>query len=561
MARKCGRASRPNGALHTPKGEVARRHSTKAADEAPPPQSAGESARVFDAEKAWLVETLGKLGAEKPSAYVFKGVTWVCKDGRKTLGRVAMGDVLSQNVEAIERVFDLRGAITLTIDKASAPTDLLWTVSTVVPRIQRDIVLGLLRGENGDKAPSSWAYQKGNELVKQWAEQRAEQNKKLLKKKQDPLPEYKIGSAVVVAGTKRIADQFKRWESTRQAESAPPWPKSIGFDLDQTAISIQQMRGGKVLRSSNGNKTISNRIVVVVRMLGMDGGKRQPQPVLRVHPHGRSAWANVRRLFADPERFKARSARIINDRGKWLLKLSYTMPRPKRSEGQGAIVVRRGMGRFIVAQGSDGRVPLLLDRGQGSGVISIKRQMHARRGRAREHFVHQGRGARGHGKKRFWDLMSRLENAESRYVKTWCQQQAACVVGETIRMGYKEIIIEDFSGSSPPVHRDPFIQKLLRRFPFAQLRESIEWASAKAGVPTRVQALDYDASKCPECGGKLTRQSNGWCECSCGFGAWEDTVVCWHHLTSAGIETTLAIKAKKERQVKAAIEDARRAAE
>ncbi len=537
MARKRGRAPQPSGALHTPEGEVKRR-SAKVADEALPPRTVGGSALVFDAEKSWLIETLESMGAEKPSVSLVKGSTWVCRDGRKTLGRVAMGDVLEQKTESVRRVFDLRGAVTLTIDRGRAPDDLLWAVATLAPHVQRQVVLGLLRGDNGEVNPSTWAYRRGNEVLEQWNANREKNGK----------PAVRVGSAIIVAATRRAADQFARWRKSGQLDKAPPWPKSVGFDLDDQGINVQRLGEGKNLR---------RRIVASIRILGMDQGKRPVQPVLRVTPRGGSAWATMRRLFLDPERFKMRSARVVNDRGKWLLKLSYTMPRPGGAGGSGALVVRRGMGRFLISQGSDGRVPLLYDGGKGSGIIAIKRQMHARRCVAREHLQHQGKGARGHGRARFWRIMTRLDNAEARYVKTWCQQQAAKVVRAAKSMGYAEIIVEDFAGSSPPVHPDPFVQKLLRRFPFAMLRESIEWAAKKAGIPTRAQALDYDPHLCPECNAELVRRErNGWCACECGFAAWEDTVVCWHHLKSAGVETTLKKKAEKERKQKAAVEQA-----
>lgn len=538
--RSQNRDGRFNGALHSPNGEGEYKATTAnvaTAEKAPAhspsdhPSSAIEpQPPPFAAEKAWLLDTLKNMGAEKPNVRLVKNATWLCKDRRQTLGRVSLGATLAHDLDAVAHVFDLRAAVMLTIDKRGAPVDALWAIATAVPRIQRAVTRGLLRGEEGDEKPSEWVYRRGCEEVVLWNAERVRVGR----------PEVAINSKIVAVATKRAFELFKAWEALHQHEAAPPWSKAVGFDVGTQSYSLK--RNGKDIEAT-------------VAMLGIVNGHRQVQPVLRVMPRKRSAWAAVNRVLSG--KYKACAARVIYDRGTWLLKVNYTMPRPAVHAGKGALVIRRGMHRFLTALGSDGRQPRMYDRGEGSGLIAIKRQMHARRGVARAHFEDQGKGSRGHGRARFYRTMSHLKDAEARFVKTWCQQQAACAVKNAVEMGYSEIIIEDFNGSAPPIHSDSFIHKLLRKFPFAQLTDAITWAATKKGITVRKVACDHDPRRCPECGGEeVVREPNEWCECPCGFAAWEDTLVCWNTLLAAGVETTLRQKAAKERAVKQAIDEA-----
>ena len=528
-------------ALHSGKGEVVR-HSAKRAVEAPSPQNADGSTPPVDPNREWLITQLRERGVEKPSVGFDPRGVWTCRDGRKTLGKLAHCKVQARDLAAVEGLFDLRAAVTLRI--VSAPWDVLWAISRCMPHVQRTVTLGLLRKEQADRNPASWSYTRGVQAVQEWRQERAAWAAKAKE------PEQKlravldsavaINSGIVVAATKRAFDRFNTWEKTKQREAAPPWAKSIGFDLNEQHVAMESI--GK------------SKIVARLSLLGMKEGSRQPQPVVRLSPQGGSAWATVRRILDGT--YKSRSARIVNDEGKWLLKLSYTMPRPGKSDEPNSLLVRRGMSQFLLAWCSDGKRVARLD--SGASLIKIKRQFEARRNDARSHLPHQGKGARGHGKARFYRLYENLGAAEERFVATWCQQTAALVVSEAKRLGCGTILLEDFGQSSPPVARDPYLQKLLRKFPFAQLREAITWAATKVGIDVKVQRADYEVT-CPQCGAVLHVNERTWAECAgCKFEGGLETINAWRLFEAAGVKHDMPLKVEAEKNLKSIVEGARK---
>lgn len=528
------------GALHSPEGEV-KRLSAKCVAKTPSPQMADGSSPAPDPNREWLIAQLQTRGVEKPSLSFDPRGVWTCRSGRQILGRLSHSSVLARNEAAVEGLFDLRAAVTLRI--VAAPWSVLWAIARCMPHVQRTVTLGLLRKEHGDRNPASWSYTRGVRAVQEW---RAERDAWALKAKE---PEAKsrarldasvaVNSGIVVAATKRAFDRFNMWEKTKQREAAPPWAKSIGFDLNEQHVSLE---------------LLGSKVVARLSLLGKHDGKRQAQPVVRLAPQGGSAWSTVRRILDGT--YKSRSARVVNDDGKWLLKLSYTMPRPTKSAEPNTLLVRRGMSRFLLAWCSDGKRVARLD--TGASLIAFKRQMEARRNEARGHLPHQGKGARGHGKARFFRLYEKLEAAESRFVTTWCQQTAALVVGEAKRLGCGTILLEDFEQSAPPVSSDPYLQKLLRRFPFAQLRAVITWTATKNGIAVEVQKADYEAA-CPQCGDVLHISDRGWAACAaCGFEAGIETINAWRLFEAAGVKHDMPLKVDAERKLKNIVDAARK---
>ena len=542
---KRGHRTTNTAALHSAEGEAATLSANVPAQGASlRPSGVSSPAVEPNPDRDWLLAELLARGAEKPSASLSSKGVWTCRDGRRTLGRCPASKVRERDTAALASMFDLRAAVTLRLSKG--PFEILWPIARAMPHVQRVVTLGLLKGENGERNPMSWAYTRGVQACSEWATKQREWAGKAKNVEQRMRAlrdaETAIGSGVVVAATKRASDRFGAWERTKQTEAAPPWSKAIGFDLSEQHVSLETLG--------------DDRIVAKLTLLGMKAGRRQAQPVFRVSPQGGAAWATVRRILSGE--YKARSARVVHDDRVWLLKLSYTMPRPERKSGDKTMLVRRGMSNMLMIWYSDaehGRAKA----SAGDNLIAIKRQMEARRTQVRKHLPHQGKGARGHGKARFFRLYEELGNKEARYVDTWCQQTAAFLTKLAAAQGCGRILLEDFGNSTPPeIPGNPYLQRLLRRFPFAQLRACITWAATKAGIEVQVQQSDYTI-KCPVDNEVMACNEKREAQCpKCGLSGQLDDLNAWRLFDAAGIKHEVGEEIKRRSGFVSAVRQAKR---
>lgn len=224
---------------------------------------------------------------------------------------------------------------------------------------------------------------------------------------------------------------------------------------------------------------------------------------LAVVPMGGSAHATMRAVTGgDPDAaWKALDCKIVRRKKKWFAKLAYARPRPAFT-GDPKIVcaVHLGIRNALTVGCSDGRAQIL---DTGGKLLHVKAQMLARRKRLSEVGKNGslGPGSRGHGTPTRFSRLEQLEDAEARFTKTQIQQWAAAAVKRARMWNAGTLVLEDYSPKELADQADSeHVERLIRKFPLAALRDAIGFAALKAGLRVEKHSAAYISQTCPECG-------------------------------------------------------------
>lgn len=225
-----------------------------------------------------------------------------------------------------------------------------------------------------------------------------------------------------------------------------------------------------------------------------------PHTRVVIRPYGGSGFAELRRVAADPEMLG--NCKLLYD-GKWQVLLAVKRP-VRQVSGARTMAIHRGVSTFLTAavMGDDRRDALTMIVADGGDIHEHKKAYSARRRSLGRQQRERGNGARGHGRERRFEAITKLEDAEANWVKTKCQQVAARVVKIAEQRGVGRILIEDWS--NPAKDGAPalgeHVERIVRQFPLAQLKDAIAWAAKNAGIlVAEVETTDY-SRRCPNCG-------------------------------------------------------------
>ena len=151
-------------------------------------------------------------------------------------------------------------------------------------------------------------------------------------------------------------------------------------------------------------------------------------------------------------------------------------------------------------------------------------------------------------------------DAEENWVRTRCQQAAARVVKLAIARGVSTIMIEKWNNpiTGESSDGDDPQERLVRSFPFGQLKECILWAAKRAGLNV-VEVDTWGHSKnCPKCRNQGT-VVNGYSgdrlfKCSnCELTRSVDAIAAWNMLVeNAGTSGDKLVKDANRRAKRAA---------
>lgn len=262
-------------------------------------------------------------------------------------------------------------------------------------------------------------------------------------------------------------------------------------------------------------------------------GGRNDWVSFAISADGGSVHAHLRKMMDGSCGAKPGDLKIAWDERKrcWYALMSYTFNRPERtSDPNRMMAVRRGMSSMIT-YACDDRVRSV----SGSDVIAFKQKLDARRRDIGRHLRkgELGRGARGHGeKRRFWSI-TKLDGLERNFVRTKCQQVAAAVVKEASQRGAGSMVIEDF-GTPVDATADAKYW-LLKRWPWATLKEAISWACAKAGLDLYEVSTVALKRRCPGCAHELAGDPGDVFTCpSCELQRSTEQVVAMNMLADMG---------------------------
>jgi hypothetical protein len=349
------------------------------------------------------------------------------------------------------------------------------------------------------------------------------------------LSDNPLSGSLTAFASKQASDKMRTWLK-KEAEQSPPWFKAKSLPLPRECFDL----------------VLCGRDLDVILTLRAAVNGRSPHLTGKAVARGNSQWSTLHKILKPGSEYTIGGARLVwdDDRYRFQLKVSYSYPRPSTKEGVDTLVVcpgldsilrlwasnGRGVGRVddsksyfahrlqfegrrtphkptakslkqFKALGKDPNEVFTYDLVQDS-LLQTKLAFDAKRSSMAQHLNHQGRGARGHGRNRFLRIKTEVSEKEALFTKSYCEQQGSLVArlasGMTLthegwvqtREPYAEVLLNDWS-THLAHHPDKRIEKILRRFPSALLREKIIWALTKAGINYRV--LKVGTSLCPSC--------------------------------------------------------------
>lgn len=281
---------------------------------------------------------------------------------------------------------------------------------------------------------------------------------------------------------------YARWAKWRQESwsgdsSLPSFRKRGPIYISSDGVEIMAQDGDAILR---------------LRLLaGRDGWYG-----MIILPYGQHGHADLRRMLGGA---KVGDARLVQDKrdGSWQALVSYTYEVTEAEQGA-TMALHRGISTFLAAavarHGPREAYTTILE--TGADILRHKQAYQARRRSLGQQLRQIGAGARGHGHDRRYEHIERLEGAEKRWVRTKCQEVAAHAIKLALRKHVSRILLEEWT--NPAKHGAPTLsteaEYLVRSWPFAQLREMIEWAAKRHGLTVEIVKTDGNSRTCPHCG-------------------------------------------------------------
>lgn len=203
--------------------------------------------------------------------------------------------------------------------------------------------------------------------------------------------------------------------------------------------------------------------------------------------------------------------------------------------------MRRGAHNAFVLAFEDGSCEPIT----GEDVIAFKAKIKARKESVSRHLrsLELGKGARGHGMKRRFAALTRIDDAEARFVDTRCKNWAAYIVklllaparnvGKLIVAKPKENEKDkEFIDSVD----DEILQAWLRNFPFAKAFDCLKRACEYKGISVEEVNFNFNTRRCPapDCGHIHASRQDGMFTCEvCEFKRPSDQILALNMLKDA----------------------------
>jgi len=190
-------------------------------------------------------------------------------------------------------------------------------------------------------------------------------------------------------------------------------------------------------------------------------GGRQGCVTFALAPDGPNAFQHLRRLTEEP--VKLGDLKIKADGTRWLAIISYTWEKeiPAAQSGPHAVLTL-----------TEDNTPVLLvaDRKpkklyEGSSLLHKRQRFAKRRASRSRHQRDIAPGARGHGRARTFEHYHKVDDAESRWLKSLCQEIAAKAAKEAALRGCRWVVVDE----------------KIEIIPLAKLKEAVKWALTKRG--------------------------------------------------------------------------------
>lgn len=392
------------------------------------------------------------------------------------------------------------------------------------------------KGPNGkDLHPRTDSYRLTRDI---WARERLEAEERVAKKKpysgDEAIASLSPSSSPILGVSNQAFSKWKKWKKEA-------WKGTMSLPSFNAKSPIFVAGDGVKVEASDGNVVLSLRLTT------------EGWTSIIVKPYHTSGRAAVKKILSSPS--CVGDVRLIQEthdgKKKWQAFLSYSFDVSEVATGR-TMALHRGVRTFLSAavasEGGKEAYTTILETGEDirrhKDVYKIRRRSLGRQGRQ------LGMGAKGHGVARRYERVTRLEDAEDRWVATKCQEVAAHAIRLGERKGVNRILIEDWT--NPAKDGAPelgeHVEFVVRSFPLARLRTAIEWAAKKKGWAVEVVPSDYNSRTCPSCGFVNEATKKDMFRCSeCLLERSVDVVYAWNMLLRDGKPSALedAKKASK----------------
>ncbi len=189
-------------------------------------------------------------------------------------------------------------------------------------------------------------------------------------------------------------------------------------------------------------------------------------------------------------------------KNKWYVLISWTQMRPDGYKQGQTAAVNLGVNVFLQAldeEGLDWDCP-------GTDVRVTRGNFSARRRSIQRGLNFRGRGARGHGKKRAMQALTKLDKREQHWMQTKNRTIAAEFVKWCVLQGVSDVLLEDLTGIRESFEKktkgdaDVQVKRAIHSWAFHELGQAIERQCEENHVRvTRVSSADC-SQICPDCG-------------------------------------------------------------
>lgn len=335
----------------------------------------------------------------------------------------------------------------------------------------------------------------------------------------------------------------------------PRWAK-YKKEAFQGTMSLPSFRGNQPIYVASSSKSVElkqdangNLLLVLSLLARGNGGKH----TLVVNPCGPRDHQAVRRILSG-EATSGDCKLVRNkDTKKWEAILSIKSPKPPIAEDGRVMSVHHGVRHLLTyaISKSENRTPEAGVLEEGADIVVHRKKYEARRRSLGRHFKSLGKGAKGRGKKRREQHLTKLKDSEKRWTRSRCQEAAAHLLKLAQRRGVTLLYVPDWTSAgedwkSLPEH----MEKIIRAFPLAAVREYVIQGAERRGIAVKVLPPAHDSRTCPQCGA-VNAESSGspmfTCE-ACLFERDVDVVAAVNMLQREGHEISLLEmqKASKE---------------
>lgn len=327
---------------------------------------------------------------------------------------------------------------------------------------------------------------------------------------------------------------FARWQKWRKEA----WKGTMSLPTFKANSPIYVAGAGVKLQSEDGVTILKLRLV------------QGPWTEILVCPYHTSGFSALRKILSDPECIgDVRLSRENHDgKKKWQAFLSYSFEVAAIEKGR-TMALHRGLRNFlslaVSGEGTKEAYTTILETGEDvqrhKEIYQLRRRSLASQGRQ------LGAGAKGHGHTRRYERLTKLEDSEERWVTTKCQEVAAHAIRIGEQRGVNQILIEDWT--NPAKDGAPelgeHVERLVRQFPLARLRDAITWAAQKKGWTVKEVSSAYNSRTCPHCNEVNEPVKGPTFKCSkCLLERSVDVIYVWNMLLNEGKESPL-VDAKK----------------